>query len=82
VLDSFGPVVAKHPEYADAAIIARLRAPERQIIFRVPWTDDAGQVQMNRGFRVGFNSARHRTGTKVPDLGCSTTAPTASSRRT
>ena len=57
VLDSLGPVVAKHPEYADAAIIRRLCEPERQIIFRVPWVDDAGHVQINRGFRVEFNSA-------------------------
>ena len=57
VLESLGPVVAKHPEYRDAAIIERLCEPERQIIFRVPWTDDAGQVRINRGFRVQFNSA-------------------------
>ncbi|MCD4534853.1 NADP-specific glutamate dehydrogenase [Nocardioides sp. cx-169] len=57
VLDSLGPVVAKHPHYADAAIIRRLCEPERQIIFRVPWVDDAGRIQLNRGFRVEFNSA-------------------------
>lgn len=57
VLDSLGPVVAKHPEYTDAAVIRRLCEPERQIIFRVPWIDDRGQVQINRGFRVQFNSA-------------------------
>lgn len=57
VLDSLGPVVAKHPEYADEEIIRRLCEPERQIIFRVPWTDDDGRVQLNRGFRVEFNSA-------------------------
>ncbi len=57
VLSSLGPVVAKHPQYADAAVIRRLCEPERQIIFRVPWVDDAGQVQINRGFRVEFNSA-------------------------
>ncbi|WP_026924044.1 NADP-specific glutamate dehydrogenase [Glycomyces arizonensis] len=57
VLDSLGPVVAKHPQYADAAVIRRLCEPERQIIFRVPWVDDAGRVQINRGFRVEFNSA-------------------------
>ena len=57
VLDSLGPVVAKHPQYADSAIIRRLCEPERQIIFRVPWTDDSGEVQINRGFRVEFNSA-------------------------
>lgn len=57
VLMSLGPVVVKHPEYADAEIIRRLCEPERQIIFRVPWTDDQGRVQLNRGFRVEFNSA-------------------------
>ncbi|GAA3463754.1 NADP-specific glutamate dehydrogenase [Saccharothrix longispora] len=57
VLDSLGPVVAKHPEYTDAAVIRRLCEPERQIIFRVPWVDDSGAVRINRGFRVEFNSA-------------------------
>ncbi len=57
VFDSLGPVVAKHPEYTDSAVIKRLCEPERQIIFRVPWVDDAGKVQINRGFRVEFNSA-------------------------
>src|SRR5690606_33013848 len=57
VLGSLGPVVAKHPEYTDAAVITRLCEPERQIIFRVPWHDDEGNVQINRGFRVEFNSA-------------------------
>jgi glutamate dehydrogenase (NADP+) len=57
VLDSLGPVVDKHPEYTDSAVIRRLCEPERQIIFRVPWVDDAGEVQINRGFRVEFNSA-------------------------
>ena len=56
VLNSLGPVVAKHPEYGDSAIIRRLCEPERQIIFRVPWSDDRGNVQINRGFRVEFNS--------------------------
>ena len=57
VFDSLGPVLAKHPHYADAGIIKRLTEPERQIIFRVPWIDDQNQVQVNRGFRVEFNSA-------------------------
>ncbi|MDO8293299.1 MAG: NADP-specific glutamate dehydrogenase [Gallionella sp.] len=57
VLSSLGPVVAKHPHYLDRALIERLCEPERQIIFRVPWVDDAGQVRINRGFRVQFNSA-------------------------
>ncbi|MCM3898046.1 NADP-specific glutamate dehydrogenase [Gordonia sputi] len=57
VFDSLGPVLAKHPHYADTGIIERLCEPERQIIFRVPWVDDAGRVRINRGFRVEFNSA-------------------------
>jgi glutamate dehydrogenase (NADP+) len=57
VLDSLGPVVAKNPHYTDAAAIERICAPERQIIFRVPWVDDSGAVQINRGFRVEFNAA-------------------------
>ena len=57
VLDSLGVVIAKHPHYADGALIERICEPERQIIFRVPWVDDKGQVQINRGFRVQFNSA-------------------------
>jgi glutamate dehydrogenase (NADP+) len=57
VLESLRPVVAKHPEYADAAVIRRLCEPERQIIFRVPWIDDEGAIRLNRGFRVEFNSA-------------------------
>ncbi len=57
VLESLGRVVAKHPEYADDALIERICEPERQIIFRVPWVDDKNQVQINRGFRVQFNSA-------------------------
>jgi glutamate dehydrogenase (NADP+) len=57
VLESLGAVVAKHPNYAEDALIERICEPERQIIFRVPWVDDKGQVQINRGFRVQFNSA-------------------------
>jgi len=57
VLDSVGPALARHPEYADAKIIERICEPERQIIFRVPWEDDRGEVHINRGFRVEFNSA-------------------------
>ena len=57
VLDSLGRVIAKHPHYAEAGLIERLCEPERQIIFRVPWIDDRGNVQINRGFRVQFNSA-------------------------
>ncbi len=57
VLASLGPVVSKHPQYANANIIRTLCEPERQIIFRVPWVNDQGGVEVNRGFRVEFNSA-------------------------
>jgi glutamate dehydrogenase (NADP+) len=57
VLESLGPVLVKHPEFADHRIIERICEPERQVIFRVPWLDDNGNVQINRGFRVEFNSA-------------------------
>ncbi|MEG2337508.1 MAG: NADP-specific glutamate dehydrogenase [Clostridium sp.] len=57
VLDSLVPVLEKNPEYINLGIIERLVEPERQIFFRVPWVDDKGIVQVNRGFRVQFNSA-------------------------
>ncbi len=57
VLESLEPVVEKHPEYEREGVIERLVEPERFIQFRVPWVDDAGHVQVNRGFRVQFNSA-------------------------
>ncbi len=57
VLESLGPVLVKHPEFGHHKIIERICEPERQIIFRVPWQDDEGNVQINRGFRVEFNSA-------------------------
>ena len=57
VLDSLVPVLDKHPEYVRAGILDRLVEPERQIIFRVPWQDDKGTFQINRAFRVQFNSA-------------------------
>ena len=57
VLESLGPVLVKYPEFAHQKIIERICEPERQIIFRVPWQDDRGEVHINRGFRVQFNSA-------------------------
>lgn len=57
VLESLGPVIARHPGYLKDSLLERICEPERQIIFRVPWVDDNGKVQMNRGFRVEFNSA-------------------------
>jgi len=57
VLDSLGPVLDRHPEYVQAKILERVVEPERQIIFRVPWQDDNGNIHINRGFRFEFNSA-------------------------
>jgi len=57
VLESLQPVIESHPEYIDSGVLERMVEPERQIIFRVPWLDDNGRVQVNRGFRVQFNSA-------------------------
>ena len=57
VLESLVPAIEKHPEFVEAGILNRMVEPERQVIFRVPWVDDKGQVQVNRGFRVQFNSA-------------------------
>ncbi len=57
VLESLQPVLDKHPEFEEASLLERITEPERQIMFRVPWVDDNGKVQVNRGFRVQFNSA-------------------------
>ena len=57
VFGSLGPVLTKYPEFSNHKIIERICEPERQIIFRVPWQDDRGEVHINRGFRVEFNSA-------------------------
>ncbi len=57
VLETLAPVLAARPEYAEPGLLERLAEPERQIIFRVPWQDDKGRVHVNRGYRVGFNSA-------------------------
>ncbi|WP_420491689.1 NADP-specific glutamate dehydrogenase [Neobacillus drentensis] len=57
VLDSLVPVLVKNPIYIKLAVLERMMEPERMIIFRVPWVDDKGNVQVNRGFRVQFNSA-------------------------
>jgi glutamate dehydrogenase (NADP+) len=56
-LTSLAPALELHPEYADRGLLERLCEPERQLIFRVPWEDDAGEVHVNRGMRVEFNSA-------------------------
>lgn len=57
VIETLAPVLDKYPHYAEQKIIERICEPERQIIFRVPWQDDKGEVHINRGFRVGFNSS-------------------------
>ena len=57
VLLSLEKVAGKHPEYIEKGVFERIVEPERQIIFRVPWVDDSGKLQVNRGFRVEFNSA-------------------------
>jgi glutamate dehydrogenase (NADP+) len=56
ILDTLVPVIAKHPKYREAGILERIVEPERIITFRVPWVDDQGKVQVNRGFRVQFSS--------------------------
>ena len=57
VLTSLEPVIQANPKYEENGILERITEPERQLMFRVPWVDDKGQVQVNRGFRVQFNSA-------------------------
>ncbi len=57
VLESLEPVAERHPEWVAAGIFDRIVEPERQIVFRVPWVDDKGKVQVNRGYRIQFNSA-------------------------
>ena len=57
VLNSLVPVMEKHPEFIEANLLERIVEPERQIMFRVPWVDDAGKVHVNRGFRIQFNNA-------------------------
>ena len=57
VTESLGPVLDRHPEYRHAKILERMIEPERVVLFRVPWVDDQGEVQVNRGFRIEMNSA-------------------------
>ena len=57
VLESLRPVINQNPKYEAASLLERLVEPERVIIFRVPWIDDQGKIQVNRGYRVQFNSA-------------------------
>ena len=57
VLTSLEPVFEQNKKYKEAGILERITEPERVVMFRVPWVDDNGKVQVNRGFRVQFNSA-------------------------
>lgn len=57
VLESIRPFIEAHPEFEENAILERLTEPERQVYFRVPWTDDKGRIRVNRGYRIEFNSA-------------------------
>ena len=57
VFESLEPVIEKHPEYEKSGLMERITEPERVVSFRVPWVDDNGKVQVNRGYRVQFNSA-------------------------
>jgi len=57
VAESLEIVLEKHPEYRAAKILERIIEPERVIMFRIPWVDDQGEVQINRGFRIEMNSA-------------------------
>ena len=70
VFTSLEPVAKKHPEYIENGIFERIVEPERQIIFRVPWVDDNGKVQVNRGYRVQFNSAigPYKGGLRFPSV--------------
>ncbi len=57
VLEALSPVFDKHPEYENKGLLERFVEPDRAIIFRVPWIDDQGKVQVNRGYRVQYNNA-------------------------
>ncbi|MBR6835081.1 MAG: NADP-specific glutamate dehydrogenase, partial [Oscillospiraceae bacterium] len=57
VFETLEPVAEKRQDLIEAGVFDRIVEPERQIIFRVPWVDDNGKVQVNRGFRIQFNSA-------------------------
>ena len=83
VLDSLTPALEGHPEYTENGLLERLVEPERQIVFRVPWVDDAGNVQVNRGFRIEFNSALgpYKGGLRFhPSVNIGSSSSSASSR--
>jgi len=57
VMETLEPTTTRHPDFVKSGIYERIVEPERAVIFRVPWADDKGNVQVNRGFRVQFNNA-------------------------
>jgi len=57
VAETVIPFIANHPKYTEHRILERMVEPERILMFRVPWTNDAGEVQVNKGYRIEFNSA-------------------------
>ena len=67
VFETLQPVVEKHPEYEKAGVLERIVEPERTIKFRVAWVDDEGKVQVNRGYRIQFNSAIGPDSQELPD---------------
>ena len=70
VLRSITPVLDRHPEYVESRILERLVEPERVVMFRVPWQDDQGRVQVNRGFRIQFSSATDHPTNQNVSLRC------------
>ena len=68
VLSTLEPTVAKHPEFVKANIYERIVVPDRAILFRAPWVDDSGKVQVNRGYRVQFNNAMRAKVLCLPKL--------------
>ena len=58
VVESLTPFIEKNPKYESAKIMERMVEPERVIMFRVPWLDDKGEIQVNRGYRIEMSSAR------------------------
>ena len=73
VVTSLMPYINENPQYKTAKILERMAEPERTIIFRVPWLDDKGNIQINRGFRVEMNSAigPYKGGLRSQSLPCS-----------
>ena len=83
VFESLQYVVDKHPEWEEAGLMERFVEPERIIMFRVPWVDDNGKAQVNRGYRVQFNSAIGPTRAvcaSTPRSTCPSSSSSASSR--